>query len=416
LDPLNEPGPFDQAGVTGGIATARGCAYAAAMIDVRTLLVFLAVADLMLAAVIVVGAGGRLKDGLAPWSAALAVRALALFLFAWIDAQAGSLPVAAALLALSFTLQAGALIGFERRGPPAWIHVAVVAAIGLPIAMLASDRGAAALFGGLMYGTLLAGTAAIAWQVRAPARSPARGILGASLAIAALAFYIRGVAAGLQANPLLAFTAPGAPASATFLAAGAGAIMASFGFLLLHKDRADAEALRLATLDPLTSAYNRRTFHEIAERELARARRAGQPVSIVMLDLDHFRAINDKHGQRLGDEVLQRVADVMRATLRKEDMLVRFGGAEFLVFLPDVPGPAAVVVAGRMRRAIAAADVEAGDQRLAVTVSAGVAARLDEDPESIDSLIARADEALALAKRRGRNRVVALSLGRSIAA
>jgi diguanylate cyclase (GGDEF)-like protein len=135
-----------------------------------------------------------------------------------------------------------------------------------------------------------------------------------------------------------------------------------------------------------------------------------------MVDLDHFRAINEKHGQRVGDEVLQRVADLVRSALRKEDMLVRFGGEEFLVLLPEVAGPGAVVVGGRIRKAVAASEIVAGTHRFAITVSAGVSARLDEGPESIDSLIARAEEALALAKRRGRNRVVALSLGRSIAA
>jgi diguanylate cyclase (GGDEF)-like protein len=194
------------------------------------------------------------------------------------------------------------------------------------------------------------------------------------------------------------------------------AVASSFAFLLLQKERADAQALRLATYDPLTGAYNRRTFHEIAEREMSRARRAGQPLSIVMLDIDHFRAVNEKHGHRIGDQLLQRLGEVLRNALRKEDMLVRFGGEEFLVLLPDVPGPGAVVVAGRLRKAVASEEIVLGDVRLAATVSAGVAARLDEGPESVDTLVARAEEALALAKRRGRNRVVALSLGRSIAA
>jgi diguanylate cyclase (GGDEF)-like protein len=386
------------------------------MIDVRTLLVFLAVADLLIAAVLVIGAGRRLQDGLAPWSSALAVRAVALLLLARFEAQGGALAVAAGLLALSITLQAHALVAFERRSLPAWVHTAVIAALVVPFALLAADPAAAILFGGLVYGTLLAGVAAISWQVRSPATYRSRGILGACFAFAAAAFYARGISAVISADPMLAFTAPGGFASATFIAAGAAALVSSFGFVLLHKERADAEALRLATMDPLTATYNRRTFHEIAERELARARRAGQPLSIIMVDLDHFRAINEKHGQRVGDEVLQRVADLVRAALRKEDMLVRFGGEEFLVLLPEVAGPGAVVVGGRIRKAVAASEIAAGTHRFAITVSAGVSARLDEGPESIDSLIARAEEALALAKRRGRNRVVALSLGRSIAA
>ena len=121
-------------------------------------------------------------------------------------------------------------------------------------------------------------------------------------------------------------------------------------------------------------------------------------------------------GHRIGDQFLQRLGEVLRNALRKEDMLVRFGGEEFLVLLPDVPGPGAVVVAGRLRKAVASEAIVLGELSLTATVSAGVAARLDEGPESVDTLVARAEEALALAKRRGRNRVVALSLGRSIAA
>jgi diguanylate cyclase (GGDEF)-like protein len=135
-----------------------------------------------------------------------------------------------------------------------------------------------------------------------------------------------------------------------------------------------------------------------------------------MADIDHFSAINARHGTGFGDEVLQAAAGAIRSALRQEDMLVRFGGGAFLVFLPDVAGPGAVVVAGRMRKAVAAARIAAGAEPVALTVSAGVAARLDEGPESLDSLLARAEEALALAQRRGRDRVVALSLGRSMAA
>jgi diguanylate cyclase (GGDEF)-like protein len=386
------------------------------MIDVRTLLIFVAVADLLIAAVVVIGAGRRLQDGLAPWSGSLAVRAVALLLFARFEPLSGALPLAAGLLALSISLQAHALIAFERRALPAWMHSAAIAALVVPFALLAGDAAAAILFGGLVYGTLLAAAAAIAWHVRPPATYRSRGILGACFAVAAFAFWTRGISAVLAADPLLAFAAPGTFASAAFIAAGVAALVSSFGFVLLHKERADAEAQRLATMDPLTGAYNRLTFQEIAERELARAKRAGQPLSIIMVDIDHFRAINEKHGQRVGDEVLQAVAQAIRSALRKEDMLVRFGGEEFVVLLPEVAGPGAVIVGGRIRKAVAANEISAGGRRFPLTVSAGVSARLDEGPESVDSLIARADEALALAKRRGRNRVVALSLGRSIAA
>lgn len=387
------------------------------MIDLRTVLVLLAVTDLAIAAAVWIGASRRLGDGLSHWAAALLVRALACGVYAsGMEPQAGMLALGSALAALSVTLQAGALGAYARRPLPAWVHTAVIAAVAAPFPLLANEPPLAFLFGGVMFGTLFAATAAIAAHLRTPRGSSARRLLTWSLAAGAGALYLRAFVAMLSATPASSLAAPGGVAAASLLVVFAACIVATFGFIMLHKERAEAEALRLATTDPLTGAYNRRTFHEIAERELSRVRRGGQPLSIVMVDVDHFRQINERHGHRVGDAVLARVAESIRSALRKEDMLVRFGGEEFLVLLPDVPGPGAVVVAGRVRRTVAAQPIEVGELKLAVTVSLGVAARLDEGPESIEGLLARADSALALAKQRGRNRVVALSLGRSIAA
>ena len=386
------------------------------MIDVPTLWAFLALVDGCLAAVVGVGLASRPRVGGIAWSAALAVRALALLLFvSTLEPRAAALAVAAGLLALSTTLQASALASFDRRSLPVWVHTAAIAAVAVPTALVASDPASALLFGGLVLGTFLAGDALLAWGPRG-SRSFARGVLAACFGAAALAFVARGVAAALSADPLQAFVAPSSSQALIDLVAGMSAIASSFAFLLLHQERAQAQALRLATLDPLTGAYNRRTFHEVAEREMSRARRAGQPLSIIMLDVDHFRALNERYGHGSGDHVLQALAEVLRNALRKEDMLVRYGGEEFLVLLPEVPGPGAVIVAGRLRKAVAGAELRVGGLTLPLTVSAGVAARLDEGPESVDALVGRAEEALSLAKRRGRNRVVALSLGRSIAA
>ncbi|HUP29411.1 MAG TPA: GGDEF domain-containing protein [Usitatibacter sp.] len=387
------------------------------MLDLRTLLILLAGADLILAAALWIGASRGMRDGLGHWAASLPVRALALAVFAVGSApESGALAVAGALLALSITLQVAALLAFERRAFPPWMHTAVIAAVAVPLQLVERDAAMAILFGGLMFGSLLMVAAAVARQVRSVPRSRARRILVACFCAAGLCFALRGIGAVFAAHPMAGFESPTGFAAATFLACFAAALAATLGFLLLQKERADAEALRLATMDALTGAYNRRTFHEAAERELSRARRAGTPLSMILVDIDHFRAVNEKYGHAVGDQVLARFADIVRGALRKEDMLVRFGGEEFLVLLPDVPGPGAVVVAGRIRRAVAAAEIEASGQRFALTASLGVAARLDEGPESVDGLLARAGSALALAKERGRNRVVALSLGRSIAA
>ena len=388
-------------------------------VDLRTLLLVVAAADLAVAVVLAAGAGRRLRFGTAPWIGSLLVRALAIaVLVAKLEPQAAVLVVSAALLSLSISLQASALLSYDARRFPEWAHTAVMAGVAVPFTVIGTDAVNAVLFGGLVFGILLAVLAAIALQVRptVPGRARARGVLVATYAIGAFAFLSRGLSAMMSAEPLQAFGSPNALQSALFLAAATAAIVSTFGFVMLHKERADGEAVRMATIDPLTGAYNRRTFHDIAERELARALRAGQPLSIIVVDIDHFRPVNETHGNRAGDEVLRRVADLIRSALRKEDMLVRYGGEEFLVMLPEVPGPGAVVVAGRIRKAVEAQPIEIEDRALQMTVSVGVSARLDEGPESIENLLARADEALALAKQRGRNRVVALSLGRSIAA
>jgi diguanylate cyclase (GGDEF)-like protein len=389
------------------------------MVDLKTLLLVVATVDVAVALVLAAGSGRRLRFGIAPWLGSLFTRALAIaILVAKLEPQAAVLVVSAALLALSMSFQASALLAYDGRRFPEWAHTAIMAAVAVPFTIIGTDAVNTVLFGGLVFGVVLGVLGALAMQIRptVAGRTRARTILVATYAVGAFAFLSRGISALMSADPLQAFTSPSGAQSAIFLAAATAAIVSTFTFVMLHKERSDGEAARMATIDPLTGAYNRRTFHDIAERELARAVRAGQPLSIIVVDIDHFRPVNEQHGNRTGDEVLRKVADLIRTALRKEDMLVRYGGEEFLVMLPEVPGPGAVVVAGRVRKAVEAKAIELGGHSLKLTVSVGVSARLDEGPESIETLLQRADEALALAKQRGRNRVVALSLGRSIAA
>jgi diguanylate cyclase (GGDEF)-like protein len=387
------------------------------VIDVRTLLFLVAVADAAAAAILWAGAGRRLKHGVAGWIASLLCRSTACATLALAaEPQAGVFAVSGALLALALTLQAAALLSYDSRRLPAWVHSAVIAGVAVPFALVGNDAAGAILFGGVAFGTLLLTVTAIAFQLRTNAGTRARIVLVTTFAVGSAAFFFRGLAVILASDPMQAFIFPTALQSAVFVAAAGSAIAGTFAFMLLQKERADREALHMATMDPLTGAYNRSTFHEIAEREIARARRAGQPLSIIVVDIDHFRPVNESFGNHAGDDLLQKIAAVIRTALRQEDMLVRYGGEEFLVMLPEVPGPGAVVVAGRIRKSVEAEPLLVEGKSVALTVSVGVSARLDEGPESLESLLARAEQALALAKQRGRNRVVALSLGRSIAA
>jgi diguanylate cyclase (GGDEF)-like protein len=161
---------------------------------------------------------------------------------------------------------------------------------------------------------------------------------------------------------------------------------------------------RLASTDPLTGVMNRRHFIELAEKEMARVKRYGGEASLLMLDLDHFKRINDTHGHAVGDEALKAVCRASQGALREGDLLGRFGGEEFAILLPQTPLLRGVEVAERLRKVLAERPIQAGGPTLHLTASFGVAALLPED-KGIDPVIERADLALYKAKENGRNRV-----------
>jgi diguanylate cyclase (GGDEF)-like protein len=163
-----------------------------------------------------------------------------------------------------------------------------------------------------------------------------------------------------------------------------------------------AQGRRLESLireDPLTGLSNRRFILTQLSGMVSGARRHGRPLSIAIVDLDNFKAVNDEHGHQTGDEVLTAAVRAMRRRLRAEDQLGRLGGEEFLVLLPDTDTPAAAVVAESLREEVASAPAPVG-----VTASAGVATWGGEPPEE---LLRRADQALYAAKRGGRDRIEA---------
>jgi diguanylate cyclase (GGDEF)-like protein len=181
-------------------------------------------------------------------------------------------------------------------------------------------------------------------------------------------------------------------------------------FLLRYVAAGDAEAVeavaRLALSDALTGLPNRRALEAALAREIARARREGAPLSVVALDVDHFKRVNDAHGHAAGDAVLAAVAARAAGALRAGDLLARVGGEEFLALLPGAALAAAAEAAERVRARLAEAPVVAGALSLAVTVSLGCAALEDGDAGGA-ALVARADARLYAAKRGGRNRVCA---------
>ncbi|MEX2659574.1 MAG: sensor domain-containing diguanylate cyclase [Acidimicrobiales bacterium] len=166
----------------------------------------------------------------------------------------------------------------------------------------------------------------------------------------------------------------------------------------------------LATRDTLTGLANRRLFEEALTREVRRAERDSCPLSLIVMDLDHFKEVNDTHGHQAGDEVLRQVGAALMSACRAMDLPARYGGEEFVVLLPECDSGAALAAADRLRTA-----VTAHVRGLHVTLSAGVAT-LPENAIDADRLVAAADSALYEAKGAGRNRSVASTRGRSLPA
>lgn len=163
---------------------------------------------------------------------------------------------------------------------------------------------------------------------------------------------------------------------------------------------------KIMTTDGLTQAYNKRYFLEVAEREFLRSQRSGQPLAVLMIDADRFKAVNDTYGHLAGDEVLSELSRRIRSLLRRDEVLARYGGEEFILLLPDTPLAEACAVGERVRRAVAEHPFQTEQAALEVTVSIGVATTELSSLASVAELIEHADQCLYAAKQAGRNRVL----------
>jgi diguanylate cyclase (GGDEF)-like protein len=174
--------------------------------------------------------------------------------------------------------------------------------------------------------------------------------------------------------------------------------------LRIERDETVAKLRRLSVTDGLTGLYNSRHFSEMLRAEIVRADRYGHPVSLLILDLDHFKTVNDRYGHLEGDSALLRTGDVIRDTIRESDSAYRYGGEEFAVLLPETAAGAAMRVAERLRNAITLEWPPSGAAD-AVTVTASVGIALWQRGEAPQAFLHRADMAMYEAKRNGRNRI-----------
>ena len=240
---------------------------------------------------------------------------------------------------------------------------------------------------------------------------PSLRTMAITLMVCWTALAVRGVHALQEPDRYRHLLHPDWVQSLTLLTGFLAVIGTSFGFLLANIERTQGQMQRLASCDELTGCYNRATARTMLGHLLDRCRREGTPMALLLLDLDHFKRVNDEHGHQVGDEVLRRFSEAVRLRLRASDVFGRMGGEEFCIGLPLTDQAGAIELAEALRQTTEALVLPGkGGQPLAMTVSVGVVAvcqtALEQHGTTLELLYGSADDLLYQAKRLGRNRVV----------
>ena len=247
--------------------------------------------------------------------------------------------------------------------------------------------------------------ACLGWNLYSPrTRGMARHILGAVMALS-IGILLYRVAVALVDPARLAQVA--ATSGVQVLSYAVGSVLpvvASFGFLLMCTERSQRELERAARVDFLTECFNRRAIEELGARAIAAARRHGTPLAVLVIDIDHFKRINDELGHAAGDDALTESVARIRSTLRSEDMLGRMGGEEFIVLMPNTDATAAMTAGERIRADFSGRplQLEGCDREVTLSVGAAVLAPADR---RFSQLLLRADRAMYAAKNAGRDLV-----------
>jgi diguanylate cyclase (GGDEF)-like protein len=363
----------------------------------------LAASALLMSVVLCVGIRTRRADGFMKWNLGLGLLAMGWLLATlrgWLP-DIAAVAAAEALLLAGFCLQLAAIAEFGQQRVPRVLWMLPGPLLFALLLLLLRNPGALTAAASLACAAALAGAGTAARRL-AGGGAPRRMLVLACDA-GAVILLARAAAASFLLRPGADAPAAGALEPAALIGLFFISAAASIGFLLLHRERAEAGLARLAAYDPLTEAFNRLAFMNLAEGQVARARRSEEPCALLMLDLDHFKRVNGRFRREAGDRVLRELAALLRGTLRAGDLAGRYGGEEFCVLLPNTTLGAALEVAERLRATVAARRL--GAVAPVVTVSIGVAPCEPQRAGALHVAIATAEQALRRAKKDGCNRV-----------
>jgi diguanylate cyclase (GGDEF)-like protein len=385
------------------------------------MLAMIIASSLMMAASMAIVGWGRRRDGLGRWAAALLVNAVGHLLIMLRGQVPDIFSVVAGnvLLSCVFVGMIAAIYQFQDR-PARWpLLLAAPAVVTVFVTMFMDNFSARASFVGLVIGLQAIWALAATLERRHATVGRGQWLLVAGLALEALVLGGRSVLTVATPETATSILQGSVLQTVTFMATFSVVLVSSVGFVFMSRDRTDENNRVMAAVDPLTGVANRRSLISALDRDVSRAIRTHEPIALMMVDIDHFKHVNDRYGHPAGDEVLCSVVSVLRQRVRAQDLVGRYGGEEFMVLLPDTDLVGAEQLARELCKAVEESRCfaqGAGPEGVVVTVSIGVFGGHLESGDSWDMLIAAADRALYQAKNNGRNRVeVATSLRRPTA-
>ncbi len=292
--------------------------------------------------------------------------------------------------------------GAPQFGP--W-YLAPLAVVPLLYIALAQHSAARVAISSLVYAGQIGLIMAALLDSRQPHHGRGRYILVGAFGVMFLMLVLRAGAASLGLINTQTLTSASQSLGPVFLISLCAVLSITLGFVYMTMERAEQRNFELAMKDMLTGLANRRAIGDQLQSTVARAQRQGQYLSVLMLDIDHFKRVNDNYGHQAGDVVLRSVALALQSRLRAQDQIGRFGGEEFLAILPDTSPEGALVLAEALRAAVEATPTQWGAHSISTTISIGVRGGAITGSDTADGLVAAADAALYRAKQGGRNRV-----------
>lgn len=384
-------------------------------LDVPTLFAVVTLVALLMAGWVSFMAWGKpARDALWAWGLALVSYAASHVIFAVLSAVPSPGLVVAGNVAygVALSLMLLAMRRFDgldaHDGPPLWVQLQLllpVLAVMLFYIVLMDQYAARVVSGSLVFSLQIGFILRALLDPRLPRPGRGRYILLTAFFALLISLLLRALAAAMGWMSSNTDDAGRLWLTMVFVVALCSVISISLGFVYMTMERAEQRNFELAMKDMLTGLSNRRAISDQLHMAVSRAQRQGQYLSVLMLDIDHFKRVNDSYGHQAGDAVLRGVARTLQSRLRVQDQIGRFGGEEFLLMLPDTHLEGATTLAEALRQAVEAAPTQWGAHSIAVTISIGVAGGVISGAHTVDGLVAAADAAMYRAKQGGRNRV-----------